>query len=182
MTAISEFKGALSSGVLRNNRWQVVLNFPGGTLGTTTESTNSTLLARTTNVPSSTLGSLDFIYEGRKVQIPGDRTFEDFVVDFIGVQDYKIRNAFESWSELINGNESNVGIIDFTSYEQDITLNLLDTGDNIIKSYILVDAWPRIVSSSALDKGATDGFVTFSVTFAYNYFTSDGVTSSIVAS
>lgn len=172
MSNIAEFRNAIRSGVLRQNKWRVLVDFPF-TVGTTDDTRQASLLARTANVPPSNLGVIDLIWGGRAIPLPGDRTYEEFTVNFINVNDHNVRNAFERWSEAMNGSETNTGLTNFDDFMRDITLDLQDMNENIVKSYVLKDAWPSIVGTSDMDAGSQDTFAEFSVTFRYVNLASD---------
>ena len=166
MPSISEFTQALRSGVVRQHRWQVMVNFPTFA-GSNSDVRQASLLARTATTPASTLGELDLVWAGRDVPIPGDRTFTEFPVTFMAVQDFKVIDAFENWSEGINGSESNTASAAPDEYKKDVVLQLLDENDNVLKEYVLQEAWIKEIAGMELDKGSKDSFAEFTVTFRY---------------
>lgn len=172
---ISSIRAAISSGLVRNNRWRVLVNFPSYA-GSGADGQQASLLARTTNTPSSNMGVIDLTWGGRNLPIPGDRTYEEFTVTFIGVNDMKVFNAFQAWSENINGSDSNAGLTDLSLIMNDITLNLMDVNDQITKTFLLHDAWPSVIGQMSLDSGEMDGYSQFDVTFRYISYTQPGVT------
>lgn len=166
MPNITEFRTALRSGLVRQHKWRVIFNFPQYAASGDT-SRQASLQARTANIPSSTLGVMEVPFGGRILPIPGDRQYEEFTTNFIAVNDHKVRDALEAWSENINGSESNTGLSALEDIMRDIVLELLDAEDNVTKTYILKDAWPVIVGQTDLDQGATDSFVEFPVTWRF---------------
>lgn len=175
MPSISEFKGAIRSGLQRTNRFKVLVNFPEFA-ATTDTIRQSSLLARTATLPTSTLGVIEVLYAGRAVPVPGDRQFEEWAVTFIGTQDWAVRNAFEAWQQGINGNESNSGLSNLEDYQRDIEFSLLDNNDNVVATYILRDAWPLSVSGGDVDSGSQDAFMEFNVSLRYLNWEKKGVT------
>ncbi len=169
MPNITEFRSAIRSGVSRQHKWRIIFNFPqfaaSGEVGR-----QASLQARTANVPSSTMGVMELPYGGRVLPLPGDRIYEEFTTNMIAVNDHNVRDALERWSEGINGSESNTGLSNLEDFMRDIVLEMLDQQDNVVKTYVLRDAWPVIVGQADLDQGATDSFVEFPVTWRYvNY-------------
>lgn len=166
MPKISEFRQAIRSGVSRQHKWRVVFNFPqfagDGAVGQ-----QASLLARTANLPGSTLGVMEIPFGGRVLPVPGDRIYEEFTTNFISVNDFKVRDALERWSEGINGSESNTGLSNLEDFMRDVVLEMLDQQDNVVKTYVMKDAWPSIVGQADLDQGSTDSFVEFPVTWRY---------------
>lgn len=166
MSSISEFRGAVRSGVARQHKWKVQVNFPVYA-GNNNAVRQASLLARTTTTPSSTLGVMDIGWGGRILPLPGDRTFEEYTINFIGVNDMNVRDAFERWQEAINGSESNQGLVNPDDFMRDIQLDMQDTLDNVTKTYILKDAYPTLIAGMDMDSGSQDSYVEFSVTFRY---------------
>lgn len=169
MSSITNFKNAIRSGLVRQHKWRVTIDFPVFA-ATNDVARQAQLLARTTSTPSSTLGTMELAWGGRILPLPGDRVYEEFPVTFIGVNDFKVKDALETWSEYINGSESNTGLVNPEDYMKDIVLELLDAQDNVTKTYILKDAYPLSVGSMDLDAGAQDSYAEFPVSFRYiNY-------------
>jgi hypothetical protein len=171
---ISQLRAAIKSGLTRSNRWRVLVNFPGYA-GNAGNGQQASLLARTTNTPSATVGVIDLTWGGRNLPIPGDRQYEEFTVTFIGVNDMNVYNAFQKWSENVNGSESNRGLTDLEQIMNDVQLELMNVNDQVTKTFILHDAWPAIVGQMSLDSGEMDGYSQFDVTFRYVQYSQPGV-------
>jgi len=172
---ISQLRAAIKSGLVRSNRWRVLVNFPAYA-GSGTNGQQASLLARTTNTPASNIGVIDLTWGGRNLPIPGDRTYEEFTVTFIGVNDMNVFNAFQKWSENINGSESNKGLTNLDNIMNDVTLEMMDVNDNVTKTFVLHDAWPATVGQMSLDSGEMDGYSQFDVVFRYVHYTQPSVT------
>lgn len=165
MPQVTDFRNALNrhGGVGRQYRWRVTLSFPQS-VATSDQSRDASLLAITTQTPKAVLGEVNLVWGGREFPQPGDRKFEPFQITFIGVQDDFHHTLFESWSEQFNGTLSNTSNGNFEDLYQDITLELLDSEDNVIKEYVLEDSWPQEVGELSLDQTAQDSFNQFTVT------------------
>jgi hypothetical protein len=172
---ISKLRAAIKSGLVRSNRWRVLVNFPGYA-GNGANGEQASLQARTTNTPPSTMGVIDLTWGGRNLPIPGDRQYEEFTVTFIGVNDMNVYNAFQKWSENVNGSDSNRGLTNLDDIMNDVSLELMNVNDVVTKTYILHDAWPSVVGQMSMDSGEMDGYSTFDVTFRYVNYTQPGVT------
>lgn len=172
---ISQLRQAVKSGLVRTNRWSVTLNLPGYA-GSQTDAQQASLLARTTSTPSAAIGVIELTWGGRTLPVPGDRTYEEFTLTFIGVNDMNVYNAFQKWSENINGSDSNTGLTALDQIMNDITLNLLDVNDQITKTFTLHDAWPATVGQMSMDSGEMDGYAQYDVTFRYVNYSQPNVT------
>uniref|UniRef100_A0AAU6W401 Tail tube protein n=1 Tax=Pseudomonas phage Cygsa01 TaxID=3138529 RepID=A0AAU6W401_9VIRU len=167
MPNIADFLASVSAGVHRQYKYRVTVNFPSIVASNDVTRTAS-LLAKSTAVPESIIGEMVINWGGREIPLPGDRTFPEFTLSFINTNDFKVREAWEAWSELINGSESNTaGVIDPDDYMRDITLELLGPTDNVIKTYVLQNAWPKSVGQIGLDMTAMDSFSEYDVALRY---------------
>lgn len=166
MAGISNFKIAMRSGPLRQNRWEIAFNFPTG-VGTIATAANGALLARTADVPDSTIGEILIPWRGKDFPWPGDRTVAEYPITFVAVQDMLLHDAFMQWKDRLVSFEDNVQTGSFPDLVVDIKMTLLDVRDQPIRTYILEDAWPREITAIAGDMSAKDAHSEFSVTFRY---------------
>lgn len=166
MPSAGDFKQSISSGLIRQHRWRILVNFPS--FAAANESTRrADLHARTAKTPNGTLGELDLKFDGLDVPIPGDRTYEELPITFLGVQDMEVMEAFEAWQEAINGTTSNTAQVTQAEYEVDMEMQLVDANDNVLKTYTIEAAWPKEIEGMDLDKGASDSYAEFTVTFRF---------------
>ena len=166
MAGISDFKVAMKSGPLRQNRWEIELNFPTG-IGTVASSINGALQARTADVPDSSIGEILIPWRGKDFPWPGDRTVAEYPITFVAVQDMELHDAFMLWKDRLVSFDDNVQTGDFPDLVVNITMHLLNVRDEKIRSYELQDAWPRDVTAIAGDMSAKDAHSEFTVTFRY---------------
>lgn len=165
--SVQDLKNAVKSGLYRNHKWRVFLNFPEFA-GTADVVKQASVLARTSKTPPSTMGVIEVPFEGRTVPIPGDRSFEEFAVTILATNDMRVRNTLELWSEAMNGSESNTTTsLNYADLVRDHTFQLLDINDNVVKEYTLQDAWPTLVDGIDTDRGSMDSSSEFNVTFRY---------------
>ncbi len=177
MSNVSEFKAAIKSGIIRGHKFRVIVSFPSFA-GTVLESYQASLLARSTATPSSIVGEVELKWGGRTLPIPGDREYPEWTCTFIGVQDMKVFTAFQKWSNGVNAHNDNTAVsADIDDLMSDITLQLLDTNDNIIMQWVLNDSWPREIGQLEMDMEAENSPVNFETTFRYVNYDIVGVTS-----
>lgn len=190
--SINDFKAnGLVLGGARPTLFQVIIpNFPtlsGSTIGFgTTNGPTLTgkvqLLAKAASLPPSLVDSIDVGYMGRKIKVTGDRTFPNWGCTIMNDEDFRVRNVFEDWHEILNSREPNLltrvapasgasqGSTDPNNYKRDIMLVQLSKAGQEIKIYTLVGAFPVTVSPIALDYDATNQIEQFDVEFAYDYW------------
>lgn len=190
--SINDFKAnGLVLGGARPTLFQVIIpNFPtlSGTttsFGTATGPTLSTkvsLMAKAASLPPSLVDSIDIGYMGRKIKVTGDRVFPNWSCTVMNDEDFRVRNVFEDWHEILNSREPNLltrvapaagasaGSTDPNNYKRDITIIQFSKAGHEVKIYTLVGAFPVTVSPIQLDFDATNQIEMFDVEFAYDYW------------
>lgn len=183
MASITEFRNALLGGGARPNQFTVELTFPGFVNGGSAAGRSAQFLCDAASLPGSYVGIARTFYRGREVKLAGERQFQNWQVRVVNDTDFKIRDAFESWSNTINGVRDNNGLTNPNTYTANMSVHQLDRNGVTVKSYTFVDAWPVSVSDIQLDFGQNDVLETFSVELAYSYWetapASGGVTASV---
>ena len=170
ITTISTIKNNLSTGA-RPNLFNVSITPPGGL--TTTLPTNANLLCKSGQVPSYTIGMIEVPFRGRRIKVPGDRTFAEWTTTFIVDQSFSIRKYFEEWANSIKSRDytsPTLGASGLTYYGT-INVSQLSSDNTVVRTYSLKDAFPTDVSQIDLSYDSTDAIEEFTVTFNYHYFT-----------
>lgn len=187
---IDSFRSNFVGDGARPNLFQVILTPPTALQTTTVLDADSfSFMAKAAQLPGSTIGTVPVYYFGREMKFPGNRTFADWTVTVINDESFKIRNAIEEWMNAINGNASNVrsgGNVSPVSYTTQGLINQYskngsntNAGENqpgVLKSYNFYGMYPVDISPIDLDWGTNDTIEEFTVTFAYQYWTSASTT------
>ena len=131
-------------------------------------------LCKATTIPASTVGKVEVPYRGRKLQVPGDRTFEDWTVTILNDTNWQNRSAIEGWMGRISAHTANYSDFDRNDigYYGQATVSQLDRQNDIIRSYRM-ECFPTSAAAITLDANDTDTVQSFECTFAVNYFTID---------
>ena len=172
---ISQFKSALIGGGARPNLFEVELPaFPGGI---DWDADNFRFMCKAAQMPAQNVASIDVPFRGRTFKVAGDRTIDTWTVTIINDEDFRLRNAFEAWSELIAKLDNNIGATDPSAYMVNAKVFKLGRGsvasskDNsgstnvVLKEYEFIDLWPTEVSTIDLSYDSTDAIEEFTVTF-----------------
>ena len=167
MASIDDLKAKLSGGGARPNLFRVTLNFPAYAGG---DSELASFLTKSATIPPSVLGVIEVPFRGRKLKIPGDRTFETWNITVINDLGYKLRNAFMAWSNGINANADNTGTSVPNDYMTDLLVEQLDSNENVVKSYKIVGSWPSNIGEIELNNETNDTIEEFTVEFQYQYW------------
>jgi len=179
--SIDQFKARLTGGGARANLFQVNMNNPRGGLGVDIDADLSSFLCEAASLPASSLGTIAVPYRGRVLKMAGDRTFDVWTVTIINDVEFKLRNAFERWMSAISNHADIGGTQNPELYFTDLQVKQFDRDESVKKIYNFKDAYPVDLSAIELSYGDTDTIERFSVTFNYQYWTSDttdGVSST----
>ena len=186
---LSQFKSKLIGGGTRPNLFEVSIpTFPSAiseawSAGDDSENGIFKFLCKASVLPASNLGSVEVPFRGRILKVAGDRTFDDWTVTIINDEDFKLRTAFERWSNVMSRLDDATGVTNPTSYMTDGYVQQLGRGNQagapsndggesaVLRSYKFFDVFPVTVGEIALSYDTTDTLEEFDVTFRYQYFT-----------
>ena len=195
---INSFKAKLVGGGARPNLFEVALAFPtdlagfseSTASGKTTPTEESRFMVKAAELPASNVGDIPVNFRGRILHVAGDRTFDPWTVTVINNTDWKIRKAFENWSDLMNNRTYDTAATSPLTYQRNAKVFQLgrgvgkNAGSNpkqptgadgipVLAAYKFYGIWPSQVSSIAVDYGSTDTIEEFQVTFQVNYWVPD---------
>ena len=185
--SISDFKSALIGGGARPNLFEVELTtLPGGV---TWDADNFRYMCKAASLPASTIANIDVPFRGRIFKVAGDRTIDVWSVTVINDEDFKLRNAFEEWMNIIAKLDNNLGATQPESYMTNAKVFQLgrgstksstsNTGDAnvVLKEYEMIDIFPTSVSAIDLSYDTGDTIEEFTVEFQVQSFSLAGAGS-----
>ena len=185
--SISDFKSALIGGGARPNLFEVELTtLPGGI---TWDADNFRYMCKAASLPASTIANIDVPFRGRIFKVAGDRTIDVWSVTVINDEDFKLRNAFEEWMNIIAKLDNNLGATQPESYMTNAKVFQLgrgstksstsNTGDAnvVLKEYEMIDIFPTSVSAIDLSYDTGDTIEEFTVEFQVQSFSLVGAGS-----
>ena len=128
-------------------------------------------------IPASTLTAIPVPFRGRQLQVPGDRTFEEWTITVLNDTNWQHRSAFENWSHRINAHSGNISEFDSESvdYYGQASVAHLDRNGKVLRRYILEDIFPTTIAAIDLTSDANDTVEEYTVGFAINNVTVDGL-------
>jgi hypothetical protein len=175
LKTISQFKSALSGGGARPNLFEVeITTFP---TGISWDADKFKYLCKAAALPASNVAAIDVPFRGRTFKVAGDRTIDTWTVTIINDEDFKLRRAFESWTELIAKLDNNLGATQPAAYMSNATVYQLGRGSqansttnagsdsSILAAYKFVDIFPTNVSNIDLSYDSGDTIEEFTVEF-----------------
>ena len=173
--SISDFKSALIGGGARPNLFEVELTtLPGGI---TWDADNFRYMCKAASLPASTIANIDVPFRGRIFKVAGDRTIDVWSVTVINDEDFKLRNAFEEWMNIIAKLDNNLGATQPESYMTNAKVFQLGRGSKpsstnstgeanaVLKEYEFIDIFPTTVGEIALSYDTGDTIEEFDVEF-----------------
>ena len=183
---LDAFKGKLIGGGARSNLFECELYWPSGASPENADDNDlaerARFMIKAASLPASTISNIAIPFRGRQLKIAGDRTFEPWSITVINDVDFKLRDSFERWMNLMNKHEDNAGLTNPTAYQKDLVIRQLGrssmdqhtSGEAIpvLKEYQFRGAFPTTVSSIDLSYENTDAIEEFTVELEYQWFDS----------
>ena len=185
---ISDFKGSLIGGGARPNLFEVELTtLPGGI---SWDSSHFSYMCKAATLPASNVANIDVPFRGRIFKVAGDRTIDPWTVTIINDEGFKLRNAFEEWTDLIARLDNNMGATDPEGYMANAKVYQLGRGakpntktnagtaNSVLKEYEFFNIWPSTVAAIDLSYDSTDTIEEFTVDFQVQSYKFNGAGGS----
>jgi len=162
---ISGFVNSFAGGGVRTNLFMVTGNIPGYN-----NNRAISFLCKAAQIPNSSLGTIEVPYRGRRIKLPGDRTFQDWSITVMSDANMSLRSAFEFWSARFNSHVSNIAPNNFMQFMPTWSVTqLLRTGD-ALRTYNFVGCFPSEISAIDLSYENNDQIAEFTVTINYSWW------------
>jgi hypothetical protein len=173
---VAEFRANMIGDGARPNLFSVSLIFPSSVSNSTAAGQKITFMAKTAQLPGSSIGTVPVYYFGREMKFPGNRTFADWTLTIINDEDFVIRNSLENWMNLINSHSGNVragAARNSNGYSVDASVIQYGKTGQELKKYKFVGMFPLDLAPIDLDWGSNDAIEEFTCTFAYQFWETD---------
>ena len=168
MSTIDIFKANLTGGGARANQFRVFFTSVGGIVQIPEK---SLFLCKAAALPGQTVTEIAVPFRGRNLYLAGDREFETWDSTFINDTDFAIRNAVESWLNKMNNLVTGSGAPNVADYTATPTVQQLGRDNQVLKTYVLENCMPTIVSPIDLSMETANAVEEFTVTWRYTHFT-----------
>jgi hypothetical protein len=173
---VAEFRANMIGDGARPNLFQVTLNFPTIAENGVAAGQKATFMAKSAQLPGSTIGTVPVFYFGRELKFAGNRSFTDWTLQIINDEDFTVRRALESWMNGINSHGGNVraaGAASPTGYTVDAEVTQYGKTGDTLKTYKFVGMYPLDLAPIDLDWSSNDTIEEYGVTFAYQWWETD---------
>jgi hypothetical protein len=170
---VAEFRANMVGDGARPNLFGVTLVFPALVAAGAAAGSKVSFMAKSAQLPGSSIGQVPVYYFGREIKLAGNRSFADWTLNIINDEDFVIRNALEVWSNAINshsGNLRNGSAVSPSSYTVDAQVTQYGKGGEELKTYKFVGLFPVDIAPIDLDWGSNDTIEEYSATFAYQWW------------
>tara|TARA_B100000902_G_scaffold304904_1_gene293242 strand:+ start:28 stop:663 length:636 start_codon:yes stop_codon:yes gene_type:complete len=184
--SIDSFKSRLVSGGARPNLFEVEMDFPSGVGIFDEEIDNTThrMMIKGAQLPASNIAEVIVPFRGRQLKVAGDRRFDPWTITVLNDGDFKLREAFERWSNYIIKVSDGSGTINPTDYFADWRVNqlgrastdLATRGDQsgaslpVLRRYNMKGCWPSAVGGIELSYDTADTVEEFQVTLQVQWW------------
>jgi hypothetical protein len=181
---IDSFKSRLVQGGARPNLFEVEMNFPTG-VGIFDEigDTSYRMLIKGAQLPASNIAEVVVPFRGRQLKVAGDRRFDPWTITVINDGDFKVREAFEKWSNYIIKVSDGSGTINPADYFADWVVTQLGRADTVPtpggqnaaalpvkRAYKMYGCWPSSVGAIELSYDSADVIEEFQVTMQVQWW------------
>lgn len=168
---INSFRGNLKQGGARPTLFEVELSgLPAGIV----IPDGGRFLIKASTLPETTIGQIEVPYFGRKIKIPGDRSYAEWSITVINDEDFAVRNALENWVNLLQDATTNTrtNLSQLGCTGEIKQYNKTGTGfeGGVIKSYKFFNMFPSSISTIDMSWETPDTIEEFTVTWQYDYF------------
>jgi hypothetical protein len=170
---VAEFRANMIGDGARPNLFSVSLIFPTIANNGVAAGQQTTFMAKSTQLPGSSINSVPVYYFGRELKFSGNRTFANWSLQIINDENFIIRNSLESWMNSINSHAGNLRALNAvspSSYSVDALVTQYGKTGNVLKQYKFVGLFPIDLGTIDLDWSSNDTIEEYSVTFDYQWW------------
>lgn len=169
---LDSFKGSLGVAA-RPNNFYVEIDGIGVGLTALIGSTfnDAKVFCKAAQIPAYSMGVIEVPHVGgRRIKLPGDRTFAEWTATFLGDESMGLHDSFEKWLDAIKNSDYGLaGLAGTDEYYGNVSIYHTDqTGANVA-GYKLINAFPTELAQVDLSYDNTDAILEYSVTFQYSY-------------
>jgi len=171
--SIDNFIARLSN-IVRPNKFLVEV-VPPNILGIDGGSVESLIYhAQSASIPDRNFNEIPIKFYGMDYKIPASEITQDLNINFIVDDEWKNRELFERWANLINDRTPTQNAIKADTDElfdgSYIIVRQLNFKSEVIAAYKYEYIFPKTVDQIELNQETMDTYETFQVTFAYSYW------------
>lgn len=126
--------------------------------------------------PEATVGDISVNYMGRVVHFYGDRSYGgDWATTIILDGNWAIYDDIYAWNQAMNGANRIISehINSHNNFKVDAYITAYTTNGDISRRALIHGLWPKSIAEISMDWTSTDSAVDLSVTWTYDYVTTE---------
>ncbi|QPI17868.1 tail tube protein [Pectobacterium phage POP12] len=121
-------------------------------------------------MPASIVEKIPVGYQNRKINIGGDRTYDDWTVTIYSDDAHITRNALVAWSNMVHGmGDAITGDIP-ANYKKTAVVKQKNRNDGVTAQHTIIGIWPSNVGEVTLDWDSGNEVSTFETTFSIDWW------------
>lgn len=173
---LDSFRREVADGGARPSLFDMQIAWPNSVASGANLGPTSRFFVQASQIPAATIGTIQVPYQGRKLKYAGDRTYEDLTVTVMNDEGFRLRRAFEAWSNQIAGLGAQINgtllgqPLLSGGFTTDFSLRQYARAGFVAREYTIKGAWPTSIGTITLNWGTVDEVETYEVTFAYQWF------------
>lgn len=122
-------------------------------------------------MPPGNVDKIPVGYMNRKLNVAGDRTFDDWTVTIYNDDAHKTRQAIIDWQALAHGQGNEITGAKPSDYKKSAVIRqFARDGKTITKQHTITGLWPTVVGEVQLDWDTNNEVETFETTFAMDWW------------
>lgn len=130
---------------------------------------NFKLMCKAATVPAATVEKIAVGYQNRKINIAGDRVYDDWTITVFNDDAHKIRDAIVAWNAMTHGTGSAITGATPAQYKKQAIVRQLNRNTESTSEKTLYGIFPTNVGEVTLDWEQNNEVETFEVTFAIDW-------------
>lgn len=153
--------GSILGDIARPNLFEVEIPFLGR---------NFKFKCKAATLPSSIVEKIPVGYQNRKINLGGDRDFEDWIISVYNDMDHTVRNQMLDWSRMVHQQDRNIYGDKPEDYKKDGYVRQFDRQGNVTAQYTIKGMFPTNIAEIALDWDSNNEVEIFEVTLALDWW------------
>lgn len=160
---LTDITRAFESGdFARPNLFEVEIPFMGK---------NFSFKCKAAAMPAGIVEKIPVGYMNRKINVAGDRTFDDWTITIYNDDAHNTRQQIADWQAICHGQTNEITGGTPAQYKHPCVIRqFARDGKTISKEITIVGAWPTNVGEVQLDWDSNNEVETFEATFAYDWW------------
>ena len=131
---------------------------------------NFKLVCKAASLPSANVPKIPVGYQNRKINVAGDREFDDWTITVYNDDKNTIRDAIVEWNAKAHGLGRSITGATPAEYKKQAIVRQLDRNTESASEKVLYGIFPTLVGEVTLDWDSNNEVETFEVTFALDWW------------